>query len=302
MIYFNKKNKKKGPYPRAYEVRSLKKEIKTPQTLSSSYKLAFQDEEFLHREELRPVRVQLEMIKPELILDEQNIESTVVFFGSSKILPPEKAREKFKEIKSKFDANPDDPRIKQLLRKAEVDLKNSKFYKEARKLAFLIASNTPERELVITTGGGPGIMEAANRGAFEANAPSIGFNILIPREQRPNSYITPELCFQFHYFATRKMHFLFRAKALVVFPGGFGTLDELFETLTLLQTKKITKIPVFLFGKKYWQKVINFSLMIEENMISSKDVELFHFVETAEEAWDLFLKKVKLNNNMEKRN
>lgn len=292
-----KKRKKRGPYPKAWDLRKLKKEIKTPQTLSPSFKLAFQDEDFLHREELRPIRVQLEMIKPELILEEHNIESTVVFFGSSRILPPEVAKERLEKAKKKLSERPDDPLVKKEFERAQRNLKNSRFYEEARKLAYLIASNTSDKELIITTGGGPGIMEAANRGAHEAGAPSIGFNILIPREQKPNSYITPELCFQFHYFAVRKMHFLFRAKALIVFPGGFGTLDELFETLTLMQTKKIKKIPLLLFGKEYWQKVINFSFLVEENMISPEDINLFYFVETAEHAWEILKREIKFNNN-----
>jgi uncharacterized protein (TIGR00730 family) len=261
--------------------------IDSPQCRSSSYRLAYQDEEFLLRDELRPVRLQLELLKPELLLQENHIESTVVIFGSARIRDPETAEAQLVSAQAEHGKNKNDPALKQKVDIARRALTNSKFYEEARALGGLISSNTGKDMLVVITGGGPGIMEAANRGAHEAGIPSIGMNIVLPFEQAPNPYVTPELAFQFHYFAIRKMHLLMRAKALVAFPGGFGTLDELFETLTLIQTQKVAAIPVLLFGKEFWERVINFNALVEEGMISEKDLDLFRYVETAAEAWKI---------------
>ena len=261
--------------------------VDTPQCRSSSYRLAYQDEEFLLRDELRPVRLQLELLKPELILQENHIESTVVIFGSARIRDPETAEAQLVSAQAEYGKNKNDPALKQKVDIARRALANSRYYEEARELGGLISSNTGKDMLVVVTGGGPGIMEAANRGAHEAGIPSIGMNIVLPFEQAPNPYVTPELAFQFHYFAVRKMHLLMRAKALVAFPGGFGTLDELFETLTLVQTQKVAAIPVLLFGKEFWERVINFNALVEEGTISAKDLDLFRYVETAVEAWEI---------------
>jgi uncharacterized protein (TIGR00730 family) len=261
--------------------------VDSPQCRSSSYRLAYQDEEFLLRDELRPVRLQLELLKPELILQENHIESTVVIFGSARIPEPETAEAQLVSAEAEHRKNKNDAALKQKVDIARRALANSKYYEEARKLGGLISSNTGKDMLVVITGGGPGIMEAANRGAHEAGIPSIGMNIVLPYEQTPNPYVTPELAFQFHYFAVRKMHLLMRAKALTAFPGGFGTLDELFETLTLIQTQKVAPIPVLLFGRQFWERVINFNALVEEGTISAKDLDLFRYVETAEEAWEI---------------
>ena len=279
---------KKGPYPSAQEAaRTFRQDIESLQYRSPSYRLAFQDQEFLLREELRPMRIQLEMIKPELILNEHGIDSTVVVFGSSRISEPEAAAKRLEQVQALVQENPSDAALEQEHRTAQKHAELSRYYEEARKLGRIISVNSGDSAMVVTTGGGPGIMEAANRGATDVKAQSIGLNIVIPHEQVPNPYITPELCFQFHYFATRKMHFLMRARGLVVFPGGFGTLDELFETLTLLQAKKIKHIPVILFGREFWDRIINFEGLVEEGTISSQDLALFQFVETAEQAWEI---------------
>ena len=258
-----------------------------PPYRSPSYRLAFQDVDFLLRDELRPVRLQLELLKPELMLQEQHIESTVVIFGSARILDPETAEARLVSAQAEYRRSGDDPELARQVELARRALENSRYYDEARRLGFLISSNTGKDKLVVITGGGPGIMEAANRGAHDAGVPSIGMNIVLPHEQKSNPYITPDLNFQFHYFAIRKMHLLMRAKSLVAFPGGFGTLDELFETLTLIQTRKVKPIPVLLFGRKFWETAINFDVLVEEGTISPGDLELFRYVETAEEAWEV---------------
>ena len=276
----------KSPFPSAREtVLSTRRYIDSAQGRSASYQLAFQDPDFLLRDELRPVRLQLELLKPELILQEQHIESTVVVYGSARIKDPETAETLLVSALAEYNSSKDDPLSAKKLASARRTLENSRYYDEARKLGHLISSNTGKDQLVLVTGGGPGIMEAANRGAHEAGMPSIGMNIVLPHEQAPNSYITPDLNFQFHYFAVRKMHLLMRAKSLVAFPGGFGTLDELFETLTLIQTQKVQPIPVLLFGQAFWKRIINFDVLVEEGTISNKDLDLFEYVETAEEAW-----------------
>ncbi|WP_415184273.1 LOG family protein [Phaeovulum sp.] len=237
----------------------------TPQTRAPAYRLAFTDTDFLVREELRPVRLQLELLKPQMILDERGINSTVVMFGGARIPEPSQ----------KHTAKT--PKLAEL----------SRFYDEARKFAQLMTERSMAnygRENVICTGGGPGVMEAGNRGADDAGGQSIGLNIVLPHEQAPNQYVTPDLTFNFHYFAIRKMHFLMRAKAICIFPGGFGTLDEMFETLTLIQTKRMKPIPFILFGREFWETVINWQALAEAGTISSEDLDLISFVETADEA------------------
>lgn len=264
----------------------------SPQTLSPSYRLAYSDTDFLLRDELRPVRLQLELLKPELILSEHDIRQTIVIFGGARIPEPERARQQLADTERDAAANPSDKALARRVRIMRRLVANSRYYEEARRLSFLIsrAAKTSDRlNYTVVTGGGPGIMEAANRGSRDADAESIGLNIVLPFEQKPNEYITPELCFQFHYFAIRKMHFLMRAKALVIFPGGYGTLDELFETLTLVQTSKIKPIPILVFGKEFWRSVVNFEALVDEGTISPEDIELFHYVETAEEAARILL-------------
>jgi uncharacterized protein (TIGR00730 family) len=280
---------KKSIFPSAQEGAAASRlRVSTPQTESPAYRLAFLDDEFILQQELRPVRLQLELLKPELLMQKHKIESTVVIFGSSRLLDEQTARTQFDALEQSVRQSLQDPSLQARLRAARRLLANSRYYEEARKLAAIISKNCqdPEKKThVVITGGGPGIMEAANRGAAEANAVSIGLNIVLPHEQAPNPFITPELCFQFHYFAMRKMHFLIRARALVTFPGGFGTLDELFEALTLIQTAKIKPMPVLLFGGDFWRKAINFEALVEEGTISANDLNLFTYVESAEEAW-----------------
>lgn len=255
-----------------------------------SYARAYQDLRFLGREELRPVRLQLELLKPEMLLSENNIDSTIVCFGGARIFSPENARERVLALEAQHRARPKDQRIKLKLAAAKRLLARAKYYNEAKEFARLVTKTTQgkgKREFVIVTGGGPGVMEAANRGAHEAGGKSIGLNITLPHEQEPNPFITPELCFQFHYFAIRKMHFLMRCKAMVAFPGGYGTMDELFETLTLVQTGKMRPFPILLFGTEFWKKVINFEYLATEGMIAHEDLKLFRFVDTAKEAWRL---------------
>lgn len=264
----------------AQDAKSAKTIVSTPQTQNPSYRLAFQDMDFLLREDLRPVRFQLELLKPDLILEEAKIASTFVFYGSARIPEPEKAR-------SLLELATDD----KSRRIAERLIAKSHFYEVARELAR-ITSRLPrdedgKRHFVVCSGGGPSIMEAANRGARDVGAESIGLNIVLPHEQAPNPYVTPSLSMQFHYFALRKMHFLLHARALAAFPGGFGTFDELFELLTLIQTGKIEPIPVLLFGREFWQRVVNFDALVEEGVVSERDLSIFTFVETAEEAWDV---------------
>jgi len=250
-----------------------------PQTESSAYKLAFQDIEFLLREDLRPVRFQLELLKPELLLNEAKIGSTMVFYGSARIPSPDMAD-------ALVAAAADD----QQLAVAERLKAKSRYYEIARELARLASRTPPDEEgnkhFVVCSGGGPSIMEAANRGAFEEGKETIGLNIVLPHEQMPNPYVTPELSFQFHYFALRKMHFLLRARAVAVFPGGYGTFDEMFELLTLIQTGKVRPLPILLFGKDFWNRVVDFRALAEEGVISPHDLDLIHWSEDAQEAWD----------------
>jgi uncharacterized protein (TIGR00730 family) len=253
----------------------------------SAFKLAFTDTDFLLREELRPVRMQLELLKPEMVQQERGIESTIVIFGSARILPPEQAQAQLVAAQAVAAGAAGAPGGDSGVKRAETALAMSRYYDEARRFSALVTERSRRyaTPIYVVTGGGPGIMEAGNRGAFEVGGQSIGLNIVLPHEQAPNPYITPELCFQFHYFALRKMHFLMRSIALVCFPGGFGTLDELFETMTLVQTGKSRKRPILLFGRAFWEKLINFEHLVDTGMISAGDLNLFHFVETADEAW-----------------
>ncbi len=240
----------------------------TAQTRAPAYRLAFTDEDFLLREELRPVRLQLELLKPQMIMDERGIESTVVIFGGARIPAPERADEART------------PTLGAL----------SKYYDEARIFARKMTERSLDsygREYVVCTGGGPGVMEAGNMGADEAGGQSIGLGIVLPHEQAPNEYVTPDLCFNFHYFAIRKMHFLMRARAVTVFPGGFGTMDELFETLTLVQTRRMARVPILLFGKEFWEEIINWKALAKAGTISEEDLDLIRYVETADEAIEI---------------
>jgi len=250
----------------------------SPQTEDPAYRLAFQDMDFLLREDLRPVRFQLELLKPELLLDEAKIASTFVFYGSARIPEPDRAQ-----------ALVDTAMTEEQRRTAARLQAKSRYYDIARELAGMASRVGRDaegwRHFVVCSGGGPSIMEAANRGAAEAGAETIGLNIVLPHEQLPNPYVTPHLSFQFHYFALRKMHFLLRARAVVVFPGGFGTFDEAFELLTLVQTKKVKPIPILFFGRDFWDRVVDFNALVEEGVISPDDLKLMTFCETAEEAW-----------------
>lgn len=245
----------------------------TPQTVSPTYRLAWSDDDFMTRRELRAVRLQLELLKPEMILAERGIRSTVVMFGGARL--PEPGGDAW--------AAKDETQRRNLL-------ENSKYYEEARKFARLCSQHSASsyyREYVVVTGGGPGVMEAGNRGADDVGAPSIGLNIVLPHEQAPNAYVTPELCFNFHYFAIRKMHFVMRAKAVAVFPGGFGTLDEFFETLTLIQTGRMERVPVILFGETFWRGAMDLDFLAEQGTISPGDQDIIDYAETAEEAWGI---------------
>ena len=265
--------------PASQEAADARKAIDTPQTSSSAYRLAFQDTEFLLREDLRPVRFQLELLKPQLLMDEARIESTFVFYGSARIPEPD-------QVQARIDAatTPEQKRI------AENLGKKAHYYDEARKLASIAAQYPVNaagcRHFVVCSGGGPSIMEAANRGAADVGQTTIGMNIVLPHEQAPNRFVTPELSFQFHYFALRKMHFLLRARALAVFPGCFGTFDEMFELLTLIQTGKMKPIPILLYGKEFWNRVVDFEALADEGVISHKDLDLLTWVESAQEGWD----------------
>ncbi len=245
----------------------------------SAYRLAFTDTDFLLREELRPVRMQLELLKPEMIQQQHGVESTIVIFGSARIPPPDVAAARLERAQLEG--------VPEAIRRAQVAVDMSRFYDEARLFARLVTERSRQHDtpIFVVTGGGPGIMEAGNRGAYEAQGKSIGLNIVLPHEQAPNPYITPQLCFQFHYFALRKMHFLMRSIALVCFPGGFGTLDELFEVMTLQQTGKVRRRPILLFGRAFWERLIDFQHLVDTGMIAAADLALFHFVESAEEAW-----------------
>jgi hypothetical protein len=257
---------------------------------SASYRRADQDLEFLNRDELRPVRLQLELLKPELIQQQEGVRSTIVVFGSSRLVEPAKARERLARAEAARARKPHDPERRRAVVVARRQLALASYYDQAREFGRLVSATCQvdgRCEFVVVTGGGPGIMEAANRGAADVGAKSAGFNITLPHEQRPNPYISPTLCFQFRYFALRKMHFLLRAKAFVAFPGGFGTLDELFETLTLLQSGKVAGVTAVLVGRAFWERLLNWSMLVEAGLISPEDLKLFRFAESAREAWEI---------------
>ncbi|WP_297326805.1 LOG family protein [uncultured Bartonella sp.] len=262
------------PFPHSKEDACKVHEVPdTAQTRSAAYRLAYVDEDFMMRRELRAVRIGLELMKPEFGFVEHGIKSTVVLFGGARIPEPGKEARSAKNSQQKKNLE-----------------KASHYYTQARKFAKLCAqysATTGHHEFVIITGGGPGVMEAGNRGAADVGAPSIGLNIVLPHEQAPNPYVTPELCFDFHYFAMRKMHFLMRAKVIAIFPGGFGTLDELFESLTLIQTGRMKRVPVLMFGREFWKNVLNVDYLAEQGTISPDDAKLFNYVESAEEGWDI---------------
>lgn len=262
------------PFPHSKEDAFKVHEVPdTAQTRSAAYRLAYVDEDFMMRRELRAVRIGLELMKPEFGFVEHGIKSTVVLFGGARIPEPGKEARSSKNLQQKKNLE-----------------KASHYYTQARKFAKLCAqysATTGHHEFVIITGGGPGVMEAGNRGAADVGAPSIGLNIVLPHEQAPNPYVTPELCFDFHYFAMRKMHFLMRAKVIAIFPGGFGTLDELFESLTLIQTGRMKRVPVLMFGREFWKNVLNVDYLAEQGTISPDDAKLFNYVESAEEGWDI---------------
>ncbi len=258
-----------GPFRDAHSDRDTATHVPdTPQTRAPAYRLAFADADFLCRDELRPVRLQLELLKPQLMLEELGISSTIVLFGGARIPAPE---------------HKDTARTPKLAELTE-------FYDEARKFARVITERSLAdggHDNIICTGGGPGVMEAGNRGAEDAGGMSIGLSIVLPHEQAPNAYVTPELSFNFHYFAIRKMHFLMRARAICIFPGGFGTMDEMFEALTLIQTGRMEQVPFLLFGKAFWQEVVNWKALAASGTISDEDLDLFRFVDTAKEAVEI---------------
>jgi len=263
------------------------------------YVLAYQDERFLNSSEARAYRIQLEVVKPETVFQTQHIESTVIVFGSARFLPGDVARNYLSDMEKQSSAAPNDKTLQARLLDAQSKLKFSKYYDMAREFSQIVSnyhrnsaptSGYKRHDFVICTGGGPGIMEASNRGAYDVGAASIGLNIALPFEQKPNPYISSDFCFQFHYFGIRKLHFLLRAKALVAFPGGFGTFDELFEGLTLRQTHRMQQLPIILFGEEFWRTAINFDYLVDCGVISPEDIDLFSFVETPQEAWDTILK------------
>ncbi|QDZ01199.2 LOG family protein [Nitratireductor mangrovi] len=265
---------KSGWTPLAHSDEDLERSRSVPdteQTRSAAYRLAWDDDDFMTRRELRPVRLQLELLKPEMALAERGIRSTVILFGGARIPEPGGPAWAAKNETQKRNLE-----------------ENSRYYEEARKFARLCSEHSAAsyyREFVIVTGGGPGVMEAGNRGAVDVGAPTIGLNIVLPHEQAPNPYVTPELCFNFHYFAIRKMHFIMRAKAVAIFPGGFGTMDEFFETLTLIQTGRMERVPVILFGRAFWERAVDLEFLAEQGTISPGDQDIIDYADTAEEAW-----------------
>jgi uncharacterized protein (TIGR00730 family) len=259
-------------------------------TDSPSYRLAYEDVDFLSSPKLRAARMELEFLKPDMTLEEHEIASTIVVFGSTRIVEPVEAGRLLDDARRKLAERPDEPQRTRAVSQAERLVEKSRYYEVAREFGRLVSQNccTPGKpRLTIVTGGGPGIMEAANRGADDAGVKSVGLNIALPMEQMPNAYITPDLCFQFHYFAIRKFHFVLRAMGLVVFPGGFGTIDELFEVLTLRQTGRMQHIPVIMVGRDYWNRAIDFDFLADEGVILDEDLRLFEYADTAEEAWEI---------------
>ena len=265
------------------EQQNIQKILKSP-----SYQLPERDVLLLAKPELRPVRLQLKLLKPDLAFRDHRVDSTIVVFGGTQIREPSHAQQRFAEAEKARSAAPDDPVLLRQVEIARRRLAKSRYYDDAREFGRIVSSTCQDDgdcDYVIVTGGGPGVMEAANRGAYDVGAKSVGLNITLPREQIPNPYITPELCFQFHYFAIRKLHFLLRAKALVVFPGGFGTLDELFDALTLRQTGRMQEIPIVLYSREYWDRVIDFQFLADEGVIADEHLELIQYAESPSEAW-----------------
>jgi uncharacterized protein (TIGR00730 family) len=256
---------------------------------SPSYVLAEQDVALLARHELRPVRLQLELLKPEMAFNEHNIATTIVVFGSTRIAERSELEERLRVARAALAVSPNNARCTREVARAERVLAKAFYYEAAREFAGLVSRRAQEtdRQYVVVTGGGPGIMEAANRGASEAGAQTVGLNITLNTEQLPNPYITPDLCFQFHYFALRKLHFLLRAQALVAFPGGFGTIDELFDALTLRQTRRMQEIPIIMFSRQYWEQVLDFQFLADEGAIEDEHLDLIHYAETPEEIWNI---------------
>ena len=247
-----------------------------------------EDLDLLDGEDARSVRLQLDYSKPEIELRQRGVEHTIVVFGSTRIPEPAIAARRVRELDEQLRARPGDTELARLRAIAERVSANSRYYETARELGRLVGSCRADGfdcRLLLMTGGGPGIMEAANRGAFDVGAPSAGLNITLPRDQFPNPYISAELCFRFHYFAIRKLHFLLRARALVAFPGGYGTFDEVFETLTLVQSRTIAPVPVVLVGEDYWRRAVDFDFLVDEGVIEREDRELFWFAESAAEVW-----------------
>jgi uncharacterized protein (TIGR00730 family) len=256
---------------------------------SPSYRQADADLDFLTGYDARGIRLQLDYLKAELVLERHGIRGTIVVFGGTRILERAAAERQIETLRSAQAADPENTGLARRIKITERLLAKSHYYDVAREFGSLLASSAPGADgydLVIMTGGGPGIMEAANRGAYDLGAKTVGLNIRLPHEQFPNPYVTPDLCFRFHYFAMRKLHFLLRAKALVAFPGGYGTLDELFETLTLVQTRTIKPVPIVLVGETYWRQAINIDFLVEEGVIDDEDRDLFWFAETAQDIWD----------------
>ena len=253
-----------------------------------SYRLAYLDDDFLQCEEARPVRLELELLKPEMVLDKAGIKSTVVVFGGTQVIPGDEAQVVMKQAQAAIEENPNDPEAKRMMIRAQRMMDKVRYYEECRAFSRIVTEYNKQYrdgEFLIKTGGGPGIMEAANRGAYEAGGKSMALNITLPFEQTPNAYITPGFCFQFNYFAIRKMHFLLRAKALVCFPGGFGTLDELFTSLTLRQTGRMQAIPIILYSREYWDNIINFQYLADEGVIRDEHLRLFQYCETPQQTW-----------------
>lgn len=283
---------------------SMKKEPKELEKIKAilndpSFEVAENDKIFLYSDDARGVRLQLDYLKAEVKMKQQGIEQTIVVFGSARIVEFDTAMKELNRIQKELQKSPHSEELLGSLKKSESMVRKSHYYDEARKFGQLVgmSGKSPDDcHVALMTGGGPGIMEAANRGAQDVGAKSIGLNIELPHEQFPNPYITPELCFQFHYFGIRKLHFLQRAKALVVFPGGFGTMDELFEVLTLIQTLKTPCIPIVLIGKTYWKRVIDFDFLQEEDVIAPEDIAIVTYADTAEEAWNTIILWHKDNN------
>lgn len=263
-----------------------------------NYRLADEDTDFLHRDDVRGVRLQMDYLKAELLLEQHGIRHTIVVFGSTRICEPAAARRRAEALRTALAADAGNPELVRRLATAERILAKSRYYDVAREFGRLVSEANHGRHMdhtVVVTGGGPGIMEAANRGAFDVGAETVGLNVSLPHEQYPNPYVTPDLCFSFHYFALRKLHFLLRAKALVAFPGGYGTLDELFEVLTLVQTRKIKPIPVVLVGESYWRRAVDVDFLVDEGTIELEDRDLFWFAETAQEIWNGILHWHRIN-------